>query len=120
MLLLSEGFTFRNFLIDSVATFVFVVWIWLSITVVADVLRRNDLSGWAKAAWIAGLILLPYIAVFLYFMTQSDGMTTRNLLYRPIGSIADQIERLHRLKEQKLISEAEFGRLRSQLSPLLE
>lgn len=120
MFFLSEGFTFRNFLIDSLAIFVLAVWLWLSITVISDLLRRNDLSGMAKAAWIAGLILLPYVAVFLYFITQSDGMTARNLLYRPIGSIADQIERLHRLKEQKLISEAEFTRLRSELSPLLE
>ena len=120
MFVLSEGFTFGNFLVDLFAIFVFVVWLWLAITVIADLLRRNDLSGWVKAIWIVGLILLPYVAVLLYFITQSDGMTARNLLYRPIGSIADQLEKLHRLKEQKLISEVEFTRLRSQLSPLLE
>ena len=120
MFFLSEGFTFRNFLIDSFAIFVFVVSLWLAITAVSDLLRRNDLSGWAIAAWIAGFVLFPYIAVLLYFITQSDGVCMRNLLYRPIGSIADQIERLQLLREQKLISETEFTHLRSQLSPLLE
>jgi len=120
MLFLSEGLTFGRFLVDIFAIFLFVAWLWLLTVIVSDLLRRNDLSGWAKAAWVLGVLLLPYIAVFLYFITQGDGMTVRNLLYRPIGSFSDQIEKLHRLKEQKLISEIEFTRLRSQLSPLLD
>jgi len=120
MFFLSEGFTFRNFIVDTFAIFVFIVWLWLLITVVADLLRRSDISGWTKAAWIAGLVLLPYIAVFGYFITQGKGMAMRQVLYRPANSIADEIEKLNRLKQQNLISEAEFARLRSQLTPLLD
>ena len=49
MFFLQEGFTYRNFLIDALAIFVFIVWFWLLITVAADLLRRHDISGWIKA-----------------------------------------------------------------------
>ena len=36
-------------------------WIWLLITIFADLFRRDDTSGWAKAGWIVLLIVLPFI-----------------------------------------------------------
>ena len=44
-----EGFTYRNFLMDALAIFVFIVWFWLLITVAADLFRRHEISGWIKA-----------------------------------------------------------------------
>ena len=49
MLFLQEGFTFRNFLVDALAIFVFIVWFWLLITVASDLFRRQDISGWVRA-----------------------------------------------------------------------
>ena len=60
MLFLSEGFTFRNFLADVLAIFVFVVWFWLLVTVFSDLFRHHDISGWGKAIWIIALIVFPY------------------------------------------------------------
>jgi hypothetical protein len=40
MFYLQEGFTYRNFLMDVLAIFIFVVWFWLLITVFADLFRR--------------------------------------------------------------------------------
>ena len=54
MLFVNEGFTFRNFLVDAVAIFVFVVTFWLLITVFMDLFRRHDISGWGKAFWVIG------------------------------------------------------------------
>jgi hypothetical protein len=51
MLFVQEGFTFRNFLMDALAIFVFIVWFWLLITVASDLFRRHDISGWVKALW---------------------------------------------------------------------
>ena len=48
-----EGFTYRNFLMDALAIFVFIVWFWLLITVAADLFRRHEISGWIKAIWVA-------------------------------------------------------------------
>ena len=57
MLSVSDGFTFSNFLADALAIFLFVVWLWLLITVANDLFRRHDISGWGKAAWVIALIL---------------------------------------------------------------
>ena len=48
MFFFSEGFTFRNFLVDAFAIFMVVLWFWLLIIVIGDLLRRNDISGWAR------------------------------------------------------------------------
>jgi NADH:ubiquinone oxidoreductase subunit 6 (subunit J) len=78
MLFVDEGFTFRNFLVDAFTIFVFVVTIWLLITVFMDLFRRHDISGWGKAFWVIGLIIFPLLAVLVYLITQGRGMAERN------------------------------------------
>lgn len=63
MLFFAEGFTFRNFLTDVFAVFVFVLWFWLLIMVIGDLFRRHDVSGWAKAIWVIALIVFPYLGI---------------------------------------------------------
>ena len=72
MLFVDEGFTFRNFLVDAFTIFVFVVTIWLLITVFMDLFRRHDISGWGKAFWVIGLIIFPLLAVLVYLITQGS------------------------------------------------
>jgi len=78
MFFFSEGFTFRNFLADAFAIFLFVLWFWLLIIVISDLFRRHDISGWGKAIWVIALIVFPYIAIFAYMITQSRGMAERS------------------------------------------
>ena len=59
MFYLQEGFTYRNFLMDILAIFFFVVLFWLLIVVFADLFRRHDISGWIKAFWVIALIVFP-------------------------------------------------------------
>ena len=125
MFFVQEGFTFRNFLMDALAIFVFVVWFWLLITVASDLFRRHDISGWVKALWVIVLVVAPYIGVFAYLIFQGRGMAERNTqqaqeareeLRRVVGfSAADEIEKLDRLKKAGSISDAEFARLRAKL-----
>ena len=125
MLFLQEGFTFRNFLVDALTIFVFIVWFWLLITVATDLFRRHDISGWAKAIWVIALIVASYIGVLAYLILQGRGMTERTAqraseareeLRRVVGfSAADEIEKLDRLKKAGSISAAEFARLRANL-----
>ncbi|HEY7217709.1 MAG TPA: PLDc N-terminal domain-containing protein [Candidatus Binatia bacterium] len=125
MFYLQEGFTYRNFLMDALAIFVFIVWFWLLITVASDLFRRHDISGWAKAIWVVALIIFPYISVLAYLIFQGRGMAERNVqqaqqardeLRRAIGySAADEIEKLDRLKKAGSISDAEFARLRARV-----
>ena len=47
-------------LLTTLAIFFFVIWIWIVITILMDVFRDHELSGWAKAAWVLFLICLLY------------------------------------------------------------
>ena len=125
MFFVQDGFTYRNFLLDALAIFVFIVWFWLLITVAADLFRRHDISGWIKAIWVIAWIVFPYLGVLAYLIFQGKGMAERNVqqaqqardeLRRVVGfSAADEIEKLDRLKKAGSISDAEFTRLRARL-----
>jgi len=125
MFFFQEGFTYRNFFVDVFTIFVFIMWFWLLISIAADLFRRTDISGWGKAAWIIVLILIPYIGVLVYLISQGRGMAERNTqqaqqareeLRRAVGfSAADEIEKLDRLKKAGSISDTEFTRLRARL-----
>jgi len=124
-MLFNGGFSFANFLMDVLTVFVFVVWFWLLITIVSDLFRRQDISGWAKALWIIFVILAPYIGVFVYMISQGRGMAERNAarakqardqIRNVIGfSVADEIEKLDRLKKSGSITDDEFARVRAKL-----
>ena len=59
--------------------FLWVIWFWLLITVFADIFRRHDLSGWAKTLWTIFVIVLPYLGVFIYLITQGRSMGERRM-----------------------------------------
>ncbi|HEU0217470.1 MAG TPA: PLDc N-terminal domain-containing protein [Stellaceae bacterium] len=124
-MLTAGSFSFGNFLLDVFAIFVFVLWFWLLITVIGDLIRRHDIGGWGKAIWVIALIIFPYIAVFIYLITQGRGMAERNTqraqqareeLRHIVGfSAADEIEKLERLKTAGTISNDEYTRLRARV-----
>jgi len=124
-LLFDDGFTFRNFVADAFAVFMFVLWFWLFVSVASDLFRRNDISGWGKVLWVIALILFSYIGIFAYILTQGRGMAERNQaraqqarddLRQVAGfSAADEIEKLNRLKSAGSISEQEYARLKARL-----
>ena len=124
-MMFDEGFTFRNFLVDAFTIFMFFVWIWLLITVFADLFGRRDISGFAKVIWTILLIVLPYIGVFAYILTQSNGMAeqreeqvkqARDNLRQVVGfSVADELEKLNRLKAAGTVSDQEYTRMRARL-----
>jgi Phospholipase_D-nuclease N-terminal len=124
-MLTAGNFSFGNFLLDVFSIFIFVLWFWLLITVIGDLFRRHDISGFGKAIWVIVLILVPYLAVLVYLISQSRGMAERNAqraqqardeLRHVIGfSAADEIEKLERLKNAGTISAAEYTRLRARV-----
>ena len=72
------GFTFATFLTDVLTVFLFVVLFWLLIIVFGDLFRRHDISGWGKALWVIFLLVLPYLGVFAYLISQSGSMAERS------------------------------------------
>jgi predicted membrane channel-forming protein YqfA (hemolysin III family) len=124
-MLFSGGFTFSNFLADVLSVFIFVLWFWLLITIFGDLFRRHDISGWVKAIWVIVLIVFSYIGIFIYLITQHRGMAERQSqrveqaredLRHLVGfSIADELEKLERLKNSNVISTDEYARLRARV-----
>jgi hypothetical protein len=123
--LFQGGFTFTNFVADVFAVFMFVLWFWLFVIVASDLFRRHDVSGFGKVCWVILLIILPYVGIFAYLLTQGRGMAERNQaqakqaqddLRKFVGfSAADEIEKLDRLKAAGSISEKEYAGLRARL-----
>src|SRR5215472_15780456 len=119
-MLFEGGFSFANFLMDVLAVFVFVVWLLLLFTIVADLFRRQDISGWGKMVWIIFMMLAPFIGVFAYLIFQGRSMADRNVeqaqrardqLRRAVGfSVADEIEKLDRLKKSGSVTGEEYAR----------
>jgi type VI protein secretion system component VasK len=107
--------------------FAWVIWFWLLITVFADLFRRHDISGWAKAGWTVFVIVLPYIGVLTYLIAQSQGMAERSQReQKAVQAQADdyirtvaaqdnpaaQIEKAKQLLDSGAISQTEFDTLK--------
>jgi hypothetical protein len=109
--------------------FMFFIWIWLLITVFADIFRSHDLGGFAKAIWVIFVIFIPYLGVFVYLIArghkmhehaveaaQAQDAAARAYIQEAAGtaaSPADELARLADLKERGVIDDAEFQRLKA-------
>ena len=76
--LAATNYPFLNVLWDILIFFAWVIYIWIAITVLIDVFRRRDISGWAKAAWVIFVVVVPYIGVLAYLIFNHDGMADRS------------------------------------------
>ena len=107
--------------------FCWVIWVWMVITVFIDVFRRDDFSGWVKAAWSVLIIVLPFLGVFIYLITQGSGMAERKAADMRAGQAAiddrirsvaatggatDEIARAKELLDSGAIDQAEFEQLK--------
>ena len=103
--------------------FVFVLWIWLLIAVFMDIFRSHDLSGGVKALWVFFIIILPFLGVLIYLIARGGKMHERAAQQAVqqqkafdayvkqaagSGSTADDLAKLADLKQQGVISDAEF------------
>src|SRR3954469_15326807 len=78
-MVIAADYPFLDILWTMIIFFTWVVWIWIMIVVLTDVFRRRDIGGFAKAAWVIFLIVLPFLGVLVYLIAQHDGMTERNV-----------------------------------------
>jgi hypothetical protein len=122
-LVLAADYPFLDVVWTLLVFFAWVIWFWLLITVLADVFRRHDISGWAKVGWTIFVIVLPFLGVFIYLGTQSKSMADRNQrdaqaaqaqmddYVRSVateGGAAAEIERAKKLLDSGAISQPEF------------
>jgi putative oligomerization/nucleic acid binding protein/phospholipase D-like protein len=78
-MLIAADYPFMDVLWSMIIFFFWVIWIWIVITVLIDVFRRDDIGGWAKAAWVIFVVILPWLGVLIYLIVESDGMRERGM-----------------------------------------
>jgi len=103
--------------------FLLVIWIWLLITVFVDMFR-SDMSGWAKAAWVLFVIVVPWLGVLVYLIVHGKDMQQRTIDHAVkqekaqreyiaevsgSDSSADELEKLKRLHDQGVLTDDEFA-----------
>ena len=108
--------------------FMFFIWIWLLITVFADIFRRHDIGGGTKALWIVFVIVVPYLGVLVYLIAEHQGMADRSAkdiqqvqaqqdayIKSVAGSAspADQIAQAKQLLDAGTITQAEFDSIKA-------
>jgi hypothetical protein len=105
-----------------------VVYFWVLITVFADLFRRHDIGGWAKAGWTVFVLVLPLIGALIYLISQGHSMADRQArdvekaqqeTDAYIRSVAapgykgvDEIARGKELLDRGAISQEEFDQLK--------
>ena len=125
---LADNFGAGQAFVDILMFFLFVIWIWLLIVVFGDLFRSHDLSGWAKAAWVIGIIILPYLGVLIYLIARGRSMTDRQVqamqeqqkaqeqyIQQVAGtaSPAEQISHAKSLLDSGAITQDEFNSLKA-------
>ncbi len=61
--------------------FMWVIWIWLLITVFIDIFRDKELNGFTKAVWVLFVIVLPLLGVLVYLVARGDSMHERQVRF---------------------------------------
>lgn len=126
---LAANFGDGDVLLWFVEFFLFVIWIWLLITIFSDLFRDHETSGWVKALWVLFILVVPLIGVLVYLIVRGGGMSRRaavsaraaqeqfdTYVREVAGSAASptqQIERAKALLDSGAIDQAEFDRLKA-------
>lgn len=131
-ILAATDYPLLNVFLSMLWFFLFVVWIYLIFTVIVDIFRSADLSGFSKALWVLFVILLPYLGVFVYLIARGSKMheramaqaaqqekAFRSYVQEAAGgtgtSTADELTKLAALRDQGTISAAEFEAQKAKL-----
>jgi hypothetical protein len=127
--LLLANFSFGDALLLALEIFFFVIWIWILITILTDLFRDHELSGWWKAVWVLFLVFIPFVTALIYLIARGSGMRDRALKaqadakkhmddyiqQQAHSSPADELHKLNDLKEKGAISSEDFEKAKTKL-----
>jgi len=126
-LLLAADYPFLDVIWTMFIFFLWILWFWLLFTVFADIFRRHDISGLGKTGWVLFCILLPFLGVFIYLISQGQHMAERNVSQvraqqakmdeyvretAGSGGAAAEIERAKGLLDTGAITQEEFNAIK--------
>lgn len=129
MFVVASSYPFLNIFWDILIITAWFIFFWIAITVLIDVFRRHDISGWAKAAWVIFVVVLPWIGVLCYLIFNHTGMAERkyqdaataqsqfdDYVRQTAGAAASptaEIERAKNLLDSGAITQAEFDAIKA-------
>jgi hypothetical protein len=117
-----------EFLVWIFWVYILIACIWIFITIIIDIFRDPSLNGWAKALWVVFLVILPFLAAFIYLIARGRSMTERrvaemkeaqaaqnNYIREVAGtsSPTSEIESAKKLLDSGAITQAEFDSLKA-------
>lgn len=118
---LASTFSFGDALLTVLEIALLFFWIWIAISVVLDIFRSHDLSGWGKAGWLLLIFILPMIGVLIYLIVRGRGMHERTMstarssdeafrryVREAASSPADDVAKLAELRDRGILSDEEF------------
>jgi hypothetical protein len=127
MVLAASSYPFLEVFWTMLIFFAFVVWLWILFTVLGDIFRRHDTSGFSKVLWIVFIVVLPYLGVFVYLIAEQKGMAERahtrqkavqaqfDEYVQSVAPSTDPTEQINKAKDlldSGSITQAEFERLK--------
>jgi Short C-terminal domain/Phospholipase_D-nuclease N-terminal len=127
-MVIATSYPFFGILWTTLIFFAWVIFIWIAITVLIDVFRRHDISGWGKAAWVVFVVLIPWIGVLVYLIVNHDGMAERRVKETQAAQgqfddyvrttagtagAAGEIDKAKQLLDSGAITQAEFDAIKA-------
>ena len=111
--------------------FIWIAWIVVLFRVIFDIFRSKDLGGFGKALWVIFVILLPFLGVLVYLIARGHSMSERDYQEAKSqeqafqayvrnaagsgGGSADELTKLAGLRDQGVITDAEFQAQKARL-----
>ena len=130
---LAAEFGLGEALLLTLEIFFFVIWIWILFTILTDLFRDHQLSGWAKAAWVLFLVVVPLLAGLVYLIVRGQGMRDRAIKHQAevkqefdkyvrdtagsgaSHSTADELAKLNDMKAKGTISDEDYERAKAKV-----
>ena len=111
-----------------IISFAFVAYLMVMFSIIVDLFRDREESGWMKAVWIVCLIFFPLVTALVYLVVRGRGMAERqtrdatdlraqqDAYIREVAgksaSPADQIAQARKMLDAGVISQPEYERLK--------
>jgi uncharacterized membrane protein YcjF (UPF0283 family) len=123
-------FTFGQALLTVLEIFVFAAWLMVLFSILGDLFRDHDLSGWSKAIWVVILIFVPFLGSLIYLIARGQGMRERAMQQQEAAqqqfdayvrstaggdSAADELTKLAKLHDEHKLSDQEFERAKAKI-----
>jgi len=126
---LIADYSLGDALLTVLEIFFLVVFFWILITIIGDLFRDHEMSGWGKAGWVIVLIFVPFLGALIYLIARGEGMRERAVKEQADarrhmdayiretagGSPVDELHKLSELKDKGAISDAEFEQAKAKL-----